>query len=171
MRVYLSKFVLLFMMLASLFLPGATGFFAWMSYQLGVRYDISLGPLLVLWSICALFLIASVFICRVVLRALRWRGKPIISFDENGLSYTRNYRDTIYTAYEEICGVELDSDSTPKGTKFYLQIRKTDLTTDRIFMNNLDTSVEKIFAEFKTKLPRLIQPNTHNLRLVQVNSI
>jgi len=42
-----------------------------------------------------------------------------------------------------------------------------DLSKDRIPIGNLDMSIEKIFAEFKNRLPFLVQPNIYDLCLMK----
>lgn len=120
-----------------------------------------------LFPVSILLVVVSVIVCRVGFRMLLWARKAVISFGENGVSYTGNYRDIIHASYEQICGVELDGKVTPKGSILYLQRRKMDLSKDRIPIGNLDMSIEKIFAEFKNRLPFLVQPNIYDLCLMK----
>ena len=165
MHVHTSKFVLFLIIPMSVALVTGTGFLIWLTYQLSIHHSLSLSLMLILFPSSILLVIVSVIACRRGLRMLLWSGKAVISFGKNSVSYTGNYRDIVETKYEQICGVELDGQVTPQGSIFYLKIKKTDSTVDRIPVGSLDISIKKIFAEFKSRLPFLVQPNMYDLCL------
>lgn len=167
MRVYISRLGLVTGMLGAILACAMSivlaMFFYWISV---VPKDVGfsskgaeIDPWLML--ICCVvpigLLSASVGLLRSVIAQYRWGKRPVIAFDENALSYTLNFRDTTNVEYSKIIEVAIETMPIKGATLVYLKIRKSDSTADEIFIDNFDTSIEKIFAAFKSSLPSLIE--------------
>jgi len=103
----------------------------------------------------------SAFATHATVRSVLWAGKPVITFDETSLIYSVNLKSLISTPYKEITGFEIRK-YVGRGTIIrVLVIRKSDLTMDKIGLNRLDVSINKLESQFNQKLiPHLENPAT-----------
>ncbi|MQR00635.1 hypothetical protein [Glaciimonas soli] len=159
MRVYISKFSLIFGATCTASFTAVNVFFIWLTYQLNANHsNISHEILLVFCLVATLFTFTTFALWWFFIRIYRFRNKPVISFDENNVSYwIKSHKELVTTQYDAIRRIDFDTEIFPKGSKFYLQIHKMDDRIDGIFMNNLGKSIKDIFLMFKEKCPHLTQ--------------
>lgn len=160
MRVYISKFLLIFLAFIAIGLTGGFCFLIWLGYKFsGIRHQVSLGTSLLIYSIVALLFFAVILLWVKIIKSFLWRNTPIISFDDHDVSYwTRNNKEQLKIHYSEISKVEIGTVILSRGSQTFLQIHKKDGGLDNIFTNNLEKSTTEIFLMFKEKCAHLSQP-------------
>lgn len=166
-HVHLSRVIIAVQVLGLVF--GATGcvlvaVLAGLSFEQG-----SARLAFVLAAVDVLFAAAVVFMWRAVSAELRWGRRPIVSFAADGFTFTPNLRDLVSVRYADIVGVEFEVRSS-RGSQVHLVIHTADLSTQRLFINNLDMSAAQIFDEFKKRLPHLVQPFSTVQRLIPAST-
>ena len=165
MQIYLSRFVVALLIVAAPFITVFILFLVWLAVHLRLDAHLPNLGLLALAASGMVFSAAVVVIWRELVKMLRWGRKPVLAFDNAGISYTRNLCDIEYLPYAEICGVDFGDF---EGRRHCLLIHRRNAAVIGIFTTNLGASADEIFSEFKKHLPDLIQPYKIALRLVAV---
>ena len=165
MRFYLSRFVLISAPFFCLFVSAGAGFSAWLIFVLSTQYNASYLLLLALCLFDVFLIFVALRFWRKTIYIFQRRLEPVISFDTNGVSYRMDMKDSVFTPYSQIRGIEVE----PFGPKLgggNIVIHKSDSQPDKVYICNLSGSPGEVFAAFKPRLPNLTQPHSAIQRLV-----